>query len=71
MSPMRPPRSSKEPNGSAYPVTIHCRSPGDIPNSRWIVAKATFTMLKSSCRTNCAAQTSPRARARRCAAGFP
>ena len=64
-SPIRPPSSSSAPNGSAYPVTIHCRSAAGTPNSRWIVASATLTMEKSSCRTNCADETRNSARPRR------
>ena len=61
-SPTRPPNSSRDPKVSAYPVTFHCRSAGAKCNSRLMVGSATLTMLKSSCRTNCAATTSPSAR---------
>jgi len=54
----RPPASSSDPNASAYPVTIHCNSAAGMPSSRWIDGSATFTMLKSSCSTNWAAQIS-------------
>jgi hypothetical protein len=39
--------SERNAGGSAYPVTIHWRSAADTPNSRWIVARATFTIEKS------------------------
>ncbi len=41
---------------ACQPRPIHCNWAAGICRSRWIVGSATFTMLKSSCSTNCAAQ---------------
>src|ERR1035438_1502454 len=37
---------------------IHCRLAAVTCSSAWMDGRATLTMLKSSCRTNCAAQIS-------------